>query len=118
MNSSSKNLRPSLVAAAVASTLALSSTAFAAQSLVKGVVGGAYFTPPVFADTAAASSGASTVAGAYAGVTACFDLNDNGGCEAGEPTTTTAADGSFNLLSKTIAPLVAQISTSATNNGH
>ena len=111
--------RPSLVAATVASTLALCSTsAFAAQSLVKGVVGGAYFTPPVFADTAAASSPASTVASVYQGATVCFDLNDNGVCDSGEPTTTTAADGSFSLSSKTLAPLVAQISTSATNNGH
>jgi hypothetical protein len=119
MKSILKPLRPSPVAVAVASTLALCSTsAFAAQSLVKGVVGGAYFTPPVFADTAAASSGSSTVASAYAGVTVCFDLNDNGVCDAGEPTTTTASDGSFTLLSKTIAPLVAQISTSASNGGH
>jgi hypothetical protein len=118
MKSILKPLRPSPVAVAVASTLALCSTsAFAAQSLVKGVVGGAYFTPPVFADTAAASSGSSTVASAYQGATVCFDLNDNGVCDAGEPSTTTAADGSFTLLSKTIAPLVAQISTSATNNG-
>ena len=57
MHSNFKTLRPSLVAATVAGTLALCSTsAFAAQSLVKGTVGGAYFTPPVFADTAAASS--------------------------------------------------------------
>jgi Phosphoesterase family len=118
MNSSSKNLRPSLVAAAVASTLALSSTAFAAQSLVKGVVGGAYFNPPVFADSAGASSASSTVAGVYQAAKVCFDLNDNGVCDAGEPFTTTGADGSFTLSSKTIAPLVAEISTTATNNGH
>ncbi len=56
MKSNFKTLRPSLVASTVASTLALCSTsAFAAQSLVKGVVGGAYFNPPVVADTAAAS---------------------------------------------------------------
>jgi hypothetical protein len=119
MNSNLKTLRPSLVAATVASTLALCSTsAFAAQSLVKGTVGGAYFTPPVFADTAAASSPASTAASVYQGVTVCFDLNDNGVCDAGEPYTTTGADGSFVLASKTLAPLVAQIGTSATNNGN
>src|SRR5579871_6187180 len=118
MNPNLKTLRPSLVAATVASTLALCSTsAFAASSLVKGTVGGSYFTAPVFADTAAASSPASTVASVYAGATVCFDLNDNGVCDAGEPVTTTAADGSFTLSSKTLAPLVAQISTSATNNG-
>jgi hypothetical protein len=64
----------------------------------KGVVGGANFTPPVFADTAAASSSASTAATVYAGATVCFDLNGNGACDAGEPTTTTsprAASGSL-----------------------
>ena len=119
MNSNLKMPRPSLVAAAVASTLALCSTsAFAAQSVVKGVVGGAYFTPPVFADTAAASSPSSTVASVYQGAIVCFDLNDNGVCDSGEPYTTTAADGSFALSSKTLAPLVAQIGTNATNNSN
>ena len=119
MNSNLKMPRPSLVAAAVASTLALCSTsAFAAQSVVKGVVGGAYFTPPVFADTAAASSPSSTVASVYQGAIVCFDLNDNGVCDSGEPSTTTAADGSFALSSKTLAPLVAQIGTNATNNSN
>ena len=79
MNSNLKTVRPTLVAAAVASTLALCSpSAFAAQSLVKGTVGGAYFTPPVFADTAAASSGSSSVASVYQAAKVCFDLNDNG----------------------------------------
>jgi hypothetical protein len=119
MQSNFRTLRPSLVAATVASTLALCSTsAFAAQSLVKGVVGGAHFTPPVFADTAAASSPSSTEAGVYQGAKVCFDLNDNGVCDTGEPATTTGADGGFTLLSKTLAPLVAEISTAATNNGH
>jgi hypothetical protein len=119
MQSNFKPLRPSLVAATVASTLALCSTsAFAAQSLVKGVVGGAYFNAPVFADTKAASSPSSTVAGAYQGAKVCFDLNDNGVCDANEPFTTTGADGGFTLLSKTLAPLVAEISITATNNGH
>lgn len=119
MKSNLNALRPSRVALAVAGTLAVCSTsAFATQSLVKGVVGGAYFTAPVFADTAAASSASSTVVGAYQGAKVCFDQNDNGVCDSGEPFTTTGADGSFTLLSKTVAPLVAEISTSATNNGH
>ena len=118
MQSQFKTLRPSRVAAAVASALALCSTsAFASVSIVKGVVGGALFTPPVFADTAAASSASSTVASLYAGATVCFDLNGNGACDPGEPSTTTAADGSFKLSSSTLAPLVAQIGTTATNNG-
>ena len=118
MQSDIKMPRPTLLAAAIASTLALCSTsAFASVSIVRGVVGGALFTPPVFADTAAASSPASTAASTYAGATVCFDLNGNGVCDAGEPATTTSATGSFSLISTTLAPLVAQISTSATNNG-
>ena len=63
------------------------------------------------------TSCASTAASTYAGATVCFDLNGNGVCAAGEPATTTSATGSFSLISTTLAPLVAQISTSATNNG-
>jgi hypothetical protein len=98
------------IAAAVAGALALCSTsAFASVSIVTGVVGGAQFTPPVFADTAAASSPSSTSATVYAGATVCFDLNNNGQCDAGEPSTTTSATGSYRLSSATLAPLVAQI---------
>jgi hypothetical protein len=119
MSSQVKPLRPSKVAAAVASALALgSASAFASVSIVQGVVGGAYFTPPVFADTAAASSPASTAASVYAGATVCFDLNGNGACDPGEPSTTTSSTGSFKLSSSTLAPLVAQIGTNATNNGN
>jgi Phosphoesterase family len=119
MHSNIKMPRPTLVAAAVASALALCSTsAFASASIVKGVVGGAYFTPPVIADTAAASAGSSTAASVYQGAKVCFDLNDNGVCDANEPFTMTASNGSFQLSSKTAAPLVAEIGTSALNNGH
>jgi hypothetical protein len=110
MSSQSKPVRPSRVAAAVASVLALSSaSAFASVSIVEGVVAGAQFTPPVFADTAAASSASLTAATVYAGATVCFDLNGNGACDAGEPSTTTTSTGSFKLSSATLAPLVAQI---------
>jgi hypothetical protein len=119
MNSQFPPLRPTKVAAAVAGALALcSASAFASTSIVQGVVGGAYFTPPVFADTAAASSPASTVASVYAGAKVCFDLNGNGACDANEPYTTTSSTGSFKLSSSTLAPLVAEISTSATNGGN
>jgi Phosphoesterase family len=118
MNSQFPLLRPTKVAVAVASALALcSASAFASNSIVQGVVGGANFTPPVFADTAAASSPASTVASVYAGAKVCFDLNGNGACDPNEPFTTTSATGSFKLSSSTLAPLVAEISTSATNGG-
>ncbi len=119
MHSHIKMPRPTLVAVAVASALAVCSTsALASVSIVKGVVGGAYFTPPVIADTAAASAGSSTVPSAYQGAKVCFDLNDNGVCDANEPFTMTASGGSFQLSSKTAAPLVAEISTSALNGGH
>jgi Phosphoesterase family len=110
MQSNYKTPRPTRVAAAVASILAASSTsALAGVSIVEGVVGGANFTPPVFADTAAASSPSSTAATVYAGATVCFDLNGNGACDPGEPSTTTSSTGSFKLSSSTLAPLVAQI---------
>ena len=110
--------RPTLVAVAVASALAVCSASAYAGSMVTGVVGGALFTPPVFADTAAASSPSSTVPSVYAGAKVCFDLNGNGACDPGEPFTMTSSTGSFKLSSPTLAPLVAEISTSATNNGN
>jgi Phosphoesterase family len=118
MKSQIKLPRPTLVAAAVASALAVCSTSAFAGSIVTGVVGGALFTPPVIADTAAASAGPSSVASVYQGAKVCFDLNDNGVCDSNEPFTMTASNGSFRLSSATIAPLVAEISTSATNNGN
>lgn len=119
MQSSIEMPRPSRIAASVASILTLCSTsAFASVAIVKGVVGGAYFVPPVFADTAAASLPASTTASVYAGAKVCFDLNGNGACDPGEPYTTTSATGGFQLATTTLAPLVAEISTSAMNNGN
>jgi len=118
MSSQFKPLRPSKVAAAVASVLALGSASAFANSIVEGVVGGAYFTPPVFSDSAAASSTSSSAPSVYAGATVCFDLNNNGACDSGEPSTTTSSTGSFKLSSATLAPLVAQIGTNATNNGN
>jgi hypothetical protein len=108
--SQSKMLRPSLVAAAVAMAIG-SASAFAANiSIVQGTVGGASFTPPVFADTAAGSQGSSTAAAVYAGATVFFDYNGNGVLDPGEPSTTTAADGSFKLASiKGVADIVALI---------
>jgi hypothetical protein len=92
---------------AAASVLALGSASyFAAVAIVHGVVGGAY------------SSLASAVPSVYAGATVCFDLNGNGVCDPGEPATTSSSTGSFKLSSSTLAPLVAQIGSSATNNGN
>jgi len=109
MTSQFKPLRPSKVAAAVAGVLALSSASAFANSIVEGVVGGAQFTPPVFADTAAASAASSTAATIYAGAKVCFDLNGNGACDLNEPSTITSSTGSFKLSSSTLASLVAEI---------
>jgi hypothetical protein len=114
-------LRPSLIAIAVASALTLASTASLAATApvaVKGVVAGSFFNPPVISDNPATATASSTVASVYTGAKVCFDVNNNGICDAGEPTTTSKADGSFLLISATAAPLVAEISTTATNGGH
>jgi len=100
----------------VSAAVALACVAGAAQaqtaSTVRGVVAGTFFTPP------AGSVAGTTVASAYQGATVCFDTNNNGVCDAGEPSTTSAADGTFTLATRALAPLVAQISTQATNGGN
>ena len=99
---------------ALAAAMLLAAGATQAQSLpttVHGVVAGTVFTPP------AGSVAGTTVSSVYQGATVCFDTNNNGVCDAGEPTATTAADGSFTLATRTLAPLVAQISTQTTNGG-
>lgn len=110
MQSQSKTLRTSLVAAAVATAIG-STSAFAANvSIVQGTVGGASLTSPVFVDAPATGTGSSTSATVYAGATVFFDLNGNGVLDPGEPSTVTASDGSFKLIStKGVADLVALI---------
>lgn len=51
--------------------------------------------PPAPATTVAISGKA--VDGPLQGAKACYDLNDNGACDTGEPSATTAADGSFSF---------------------
>jgi len=101
-------------AVAVAAALLVTAQASHAQSAstVHGVVAGTVFTPP---SGAVAST---TVSSVYRGATVCFDSNNNGVCDADEPTTTTAADGSFTLSTRSLAPLIAQISTQTTNGGN
>jgi hypothetical protein len=84
---------------------------------VKGVVAGTLFTPPVISDSPSTATRGSTVTSVYAGATVCFDTNNNGVCDAGEVSTVTKADGSFLISSKVSAPLIADISTAATNGG-
>lgn len=113
--------RPSAISAAVAvALLAAYSPSYAASApvSVKGVVAGSYFTPPVNSDNPALSTASSTVASVYQSAKVCFDTNNNGVCNSGEPSTTTKSDGSFLLSSATPGPLVAEISTTSTNGGH
>ena len=113
------SFRTTIISAAIASAL-LVSPGFAATSpvTVKGVVAGSYFTPPVNSDNPALSTASSTVPSVYQSAKVCFDLNDNGACDAGEPSALTKNDGTFLLSSRTPGPLVAEISTTATNGGH
>ena len=97
---------------AVALALAAGAAHADTPSTVRGTVSGTFFTPP------AGTVASTTVASVYQGVTVCFDTNNNGVCDAGEPSTVTAADGSFTLATRSIAPLVAQVSTSSTNGGN
>lgn len=106
------------VAAALASSYSAGAFAGSAPVSVNGVVAGSYFTPPVIADNPATAAASSTVASVYQGAKVCFDINNNGVCDAGEPSTVSKSDGSFLLSSAVAAPLVAEISTAATNNGN
>ena len=84
---------------------------------VKGVVAGTLFTPPVISDTPSLAKASQTAASVYAGATVCFDTNNNGICDAGETSTVSKADGSFLITGRAPAPLIADISTKATNGG-
>ena len=113
--------RRSLVSMAVASALLLSCASSYAENhpenVIKGIVAGSYFTAPVNSDNPAESTASSTVASVYKGAKVCVDSNDNGLCDKGEASTTTKKDGSFVLNSHKSGPLVAEISTQATNAG-
>ena len=102
----------SAVSAAVVLTLAAGVAHAQTASTVRGVVAGTFFTPP------SGPAASTTVPSTYQGATVCFDANDNGVCDAGEPSALTAADGSFTLSTRSLAPLIAQISTTASNAGH
>jgi hypothetical protein len=110
------SVRRSLVSVAVATAL-LSTVAHAAPVSVRGVVGGTLFTPPVNATNPAGSTAGVTVPSVYAGAKVCFDLNNNGVCDAGEPSTTTSTTGNFALTSATAGNVIAVIPTTATNGG-
>ena len=121
------NARPatqskSLVAIAVAAALMGAATTSLASTpvVIKGVVSGTLFTPPVISDSPSSAAAPTTVASTYAGATVCVDLNANGQCDQGEPSTTSKSDGTFQLGitgADTGHNLVAMIPTTATNNG-
>jgi hypothetical protein len=105
----------SVLSLAIAAALfSVAAPSHAAITTVRGVVAGSLFTPPVNSNSPAQSTPSSTVASVYAGAKVCFDLNNDGICEANEPTTTSAANGSFALSTATPANLIAEISTSTT----
>lgn len=74
---------------------------FAGLSLLAGCGGGGSEAPAPAPAPATPTSVAITgkaVDGALSGATACYDLNDNGVCDTGEPTSAaTGADGAFSL---------------------
>jgi hypothetical protein len=114
-------LKTTLISSAVAGALlALSAPSFAAPVpvIVRGVVSGTYFTPPVIANSPEASAASSTVASLYQSAKVCIDANDNGVCDAGETSVVTKADGSFMLTTHTLGALVAEVSTASLNGGH
>jgi hypothetical protein len=116
ISSGKLSVRRSLVSVAVATAL-FSTVAHAAPVSVRGVVGGTLFTPPVNATNPANSTAGVTVPSVYVGAKVCFDLNNNGVCDAGEPSTTTSTTGSFALTSATAGNVIAVIPTTATNGG-
>jgi hypothetical protein len=76
----------------------------ATTSLVACGGGGGSDDPPVASPPPAPATVAITgkaVDGALQGAKACYDVNGNGACDSGEPTATTAADGSYSLAVST-----------------
>jgi hypothetical protein len=115
----------SLLSLAVAGVLLSGSFGAQAAVVVKGIVAGSYFTAPVISNipfqtpaVAGMSTPSSTVASVYQNAKVCFDLNDNGACDANEPYGMTASNGNFEIAGATLAPLAAEISTASTNNGN
>ena len=110
-------VRRSALTLAIAAAMLAPCAANATVS-IHGVVAGSYFTAPVISDSPSTATASSTVASVYQNAKICFDLNNNGACDNGEPNTTSKSDGSFLLTSMTAGPLAVEVSTSATNNGH
>ncbi|HEY8879649.1 MAG TPA: hypothetical protein VIN03_18915, partial [Roseateles sp.] len=82
----------------------LASTLLASAALLSGCGGGGSSAEPPPAPTPTPAPPPSALAitgkavdGALSGATACYDLNDNGACDTGEPSATTGTDGGFSL---------------------
>jgi hypothetical protein len=99
---------------AIATALFSAAPSHAAMTSVHGVVAGSLFTPPVNSDNPALSQPSNTISSVYVGAKVCFDLNNNGICDANEPSTVSKGDGTFTLTSAAPGNLIAQISTSTT----
>src|SRR5450755_4496870 len=56
--------------------------------------------------------------GTYQGAKVCSDVNDDGKCATGEPSTTTDASGHFSLFTTSSAPVIADIGTTAVNTAN
>ena len=109
-----QNGNPVLSLAIAAALFSAAAPSHAGITTVRGVVAGSLFTAPVNSNNPAQSAPPSTIASVYSGAKVCFDLNNDGICEANEPGTTSASNGSFALSTVTPANLIAEISTSTT----
>src|SRR5437762_5112562 len=101
----------------------LTAVAAAALSLA-GCGGGGGSTPPPTAQPADQSLSGIVIDGPIQGATVCLDLNKNGSCDAGEPTSSaTNAQGSYTISGLAAdqvtagAPLIAGIPATATDAG-
>jgi Phosphoesterase family len=107
--------RTVLIAAGVIALVGATIVTLQARALapvnLRGVVSGVFFVPP------AGSTPPSTASSYYRGAKVCVDLDDNGVCDAGEPSATTDIAGQFFLRAPASGPLLADVTTTALNNG-
>ena len=76
---------------------------------LKGVVASAAFTP-------GSATEPNVVPTYLQGALVCVDANNNGKCDASENPVTTDSKGSFSLTASSVAPIIADIGTSATSS--
>ena len=105
-----------LSTAIIGAVVAVAAPAANAAVTVRGVVAGSYFVAPVNSDNPALSKASSTSPSVYAGAVVCFDNAGTGSCS-GQPSVTTNSAGAFIIANRSVAPLIAQISTSTLNGG-